>query len=222
MVPELSLERKETLIALHSSNRVTKHWLISVKPYPHTTNCTGDTRQYRGKIGTQKTYDTMTRLTKEQKAYIAGFLDGDGCINAQLVRRPEYTLHFQIRVTLTFFQKTTRHWVLLYLHKLLKHGSVRKRNDGMSEYAIVGKDPVKQCLQLLYPYLKLKKVQARRVLQIIDQLQKDQDPQAFVKLCEVVDTFQDLNDSKRRTINSDTVRSHFLSLHLLPVPVETI
>ena len=63
---------------------------------------------------------------------------------------------------------------------------------------------------------------ARRVLQIISQLQKDQDPQAFVKLCEVVDTFQDLNDSKKRTLTSEVVRSYFLSLNLLPVPVETI
>ena len=59
------------------------------------------------KTCTQKThkYDTI-----EQKAYIAGFLDGDGCINAQIVKRPDYKLQFQIRVTLTFFQKTKRHW----------------------------------------------------------------------------------------------------------------
>jgi hypothetical protein len=164
----------------------------------------------------------MTQLTTAQKAYIAGFIDGDGCINAQIVRRPDYKLHYQVRVTLTFFQKTSRHWILLQLHKLLKLGTLRKRNDGMSEYAIVGKASVKNCLQLLYPYLRLKKLHARRVLQIITQLQKDQDPQAFVKLCEVVDTFQDLNDSKMRTVTSQIVRSHFLELNLLPVPVETI
>ena len=107
----------------------------------------------------------MTHLKNEQKAYIAGFLDGDGCINAQIVKRPDYKLHFQIRVTLTFFQKTKRHWILLQLQKLLKLSTIRKRNDGMSEYAIVGKDSVKKCLHLLYPYIKLKKVHARRVLQ---------------------------------------------------------
>ena len=164
----------------------------------------------------------MTHLNNEQKAYIAGFLDGDGCINAQIVKRPDYKLHFQIRVTLTFFQKTKRQWILLQLQKLLKVGTIRKRNDGMSEYAIVGKDSVKKCLHLLYPYIKLKKVHARRVLQIISQVQKNQDPQTFIKLCEVVDTFEDLNDSKKRTITSKVVCSHFLSLNLLPVPVETI
>jgi len=164
----------------------------------------------------------MTQLTKEQKAYIAGFLDGDGCINAQIVKRPDYKLQFQIRVTLTFFQKTKRHWILLQLQNLLKLGTIRKRNDGMSEYVIVGKESVKKCLHLLYPYIRLKKVHTRRVLQIISQLHKNQDPQTFLKVCEVVDTFEHLNDSKKRTMTSKVVCSHFVALNLLPVPVETI
>ena len=169
-----------------------------------------------------KKHTNMTQLTKEQKAYIAGFLDGDGCINAQIVKRPDYKLQFQIRVTLTFFQKTKRHWILLQLQNLLKLGAIRKRNDGMSEYVIVGKESVKKCLHLLYPYIRLKKVHTRRVLQIISQLHKNQDPQTFLKLCEVVDTFEHLNDSKKRTMTSKVVCSHFVALNLLPVPVETI
>ena len=169
-----------------------------------------------------KKHTSMTQLTKEQKAYIAGFLDGDGCINAQIIKRPDYTLQFQIRVTLTFFQKTKRHWILLQLQKLLKLGTIRKRNDGMSEYVIVGKESVKKCLHLLYPYIRLKKVHTRRVLQIISQLHKNQDPHTFLKVCEVVDTFEHLNDSKKRTMTSKVVCSHFVALNLLPVPVETI
>lgn len=41
--------------------------------------------------------------------YIAGFFDGDGCINVQIVRRVDYKLKFQIRFSVTFFQKTKRH-----------------------------------------------------------------------------------------------------------------
>jgi len=36
-------------------------------------------------------------------AYLAGFLDGDGCLNEQIIRRPEYRLGFQIRVSTVFF-----------------------------------------------------------------------------------------------------------------------
>jgi hypothetical protein len=164
----------------------------------------------------------MAALTHIDKAYIAGFLDGDGCVNAQIIRKPDYVLHYHIRVSITFFQKTTRHWFLLALYNMLRVGSIRKRKDGMSEYTIVGKASVKKIVTLLLPYVRLKKRHALRVLQIITQLEKAQDPHAFVKLCEVVDTFQDLNDSKKRTLTSAVVRSHFLQLHLLHIPVETI
>jgi len=168
------------------------------------------------------TTQTLKHLTPTQCAYIAGFLDGDGSINAQIVRQPEYILKFQIRVTLTFFQKTSRYWVLLQLHKLLKYGTLRKRSDGMAEYAIVGKQAVKHCIELLQPYLRVKKQHTVCILQIIKQLQKNMEPEAFVKLCTLVDKFKVLNDSKKRTLTSETVQNHFLSLNLLSVPVETI
>ena len=164
----------------------------------------------------------LRRLTTEEKAYIAGFLDGDGSINAQIVQRNDYVLKFQIRVSVTFFQKTTRHWFLLQLQKQLNYGTLRKRPDGMSEYTIVGKESVKHCIRLLKPYLKLKKRHAVLILQIIKQLEKNQEPEAFVKLCEEVDKFEYLNDSKKRTVKSTTVRSLFLELGLLGIPVETI
>ena len=174
----------------------------------------------------------LRRLTTEEKAYIAGFLDGDGSINAQIVQRKDYVLKFQIRVSVTFFQKTTRHWFLLQLQKQLNYGTLRKRPDGMSEYTIVGKESVNHCIRLLKPYLKLKKRHAVWILQIIEQLQTGgatQEPQAFVKLCEEVDKFGELNyapkggtPSKKRQVTSTTVRSLFLKLNLLSVPVETI
>jgi len=51
----------------------------------------------------------MKDISEKEKSYIAGFLDGDGCVNAQIVRREDYRLRFQIRVSITFFQKTKRH-----------------------------------------------------------------------------------------------------------------
>jgi LAGLIDADG endonuclease len=150
---------------------------------------------------------TLKQLSSTDLAYIAGFLDGDGCINAQLVRRSDYILKFQIRYSLTFFQKTSRHWFLLKLQKQLGFGTVRKRPDGMSEYAVIGAASVKLLVQALLPYLVLKKNQATLVVQIIDTMSKSQDPQAFLKLCEMVDTIADLNDSKKRTLRASVVRS---------------
>jgi hypothetical protein len=77
----------------------------------------------------------------------------------------------------------------------------------MSEYVLVGKSSVKQLLQALLPYLRLKKKQAQLVIKISENLSKSQDPQAFLKLCEMVDTIADLNDSKKRILKASVVRS---------------
>ena len=56
-----------------------------------------------------KPLQQLKRINKTELAYLAGFVDGDGCINAQIVKRPDYKFKFQIRFTVSFFQKTTRH-----------------------------------------------------------------------------------------------------------------
>jgi LAGLIDADG endonuclease len=48
-------------------------------------------------------------------AYIAGFLDGDGSIFFQLVRRKDYCLGYQVRTSIAFYQKTENERILLWL-----------------------------------------------------------------------------------------------------------
>ena len=159
----------------------------------------------------------MNLINESEKAYIAGFLDGDGCINAQLVRRRGYRLLFQVRVSITFFQSTKRHWFLLQLQKSLGCGYVRKRNDGISEYCVVGTTSVSALCKELLPYLRLKRRQAALVSTIIGRLSRHQSVSAFLDLCELVDQIADCNDSKKRTITTCLVRKE---LDLL-FPVET-
>ena len=167
----------------------------------------------------------LKRLSPVELSYIAGFLDGDGSIYAQIVKRSDYRLKFQIRVSITFYQKTTRHWFLIQLKNQLQYGTLRKnKSNGMSDYTIVGEDAVKYCLEALRPHLKIKKRQATLLLQIIKQSQKKEEPHAFLTRCKLVDQVSRLNDSKvseKRKITSETVRSLFLKLNLLSVPVET-
>jgi len=85
----------------------------------------------------------LKRLSPVELSYIAGFLDGDGSIYAQIVKRSDYRLKFQIRVSITFYQKTTRHWFLIQLKNQLQYGTLRKnKTNGMSDYTIVGEDAV--------------------------------------------------------------------------------
>lgn len=41
-------------------------------------------------------------------AYLAGYVDGDGSIIAQLVKRDDYRYKFQIKISIIFHQKTKR------------------------------------------------------------------------------------------------------------------
>ena len=68
-------------------------------------------------------------MTKEDIAYIAGFLDGDGCIMLQLVYRHDYVLGYQIRASIVFYQKQQYIDFLAELKEQLGYGYIRKRND---------------------------------------------------------------------------------------------
>lgn len=143
--------------------------------------------------------------------YIAGFLDGDGCINAQIVRRKDYKLGFQIRVYIVFAQKSTRNWFIDFLHSIIKIGIIRHRKDGITEYTITGIKNVRLLMNNIYPYIIMKKNQADLIIEIMNELEKEQTKTSFLKLCKKVDQFAEFNDSKKRTINYNYVQSYYNS-----------
>jgi hypothetical protein len=168
--------------------------------------------QYRGKMS----------MKNEEKAYIAGFLDGDGSIMAQLVKRKDYKLRYQIRVSVVFYQKNTHQEFLLWLKEQLGYGYVRMRNDGMSEYTIVGFREVQSVLTLLYPFLHLKKELAKDVMDLIKRHppQRKMTISKLLNLSELVDKTAKFNYSKKRT-NTTTQLKKNLREQGIDIPVET-
>jgi len=148
-------------------------------------------------------------VSNEEKAYIAGFLDGDGCIMAQLVRRKDYIYGYQVRTSIVFYQKTSHREILSWLKRQLEYGYIRDRNDGMTEYTIVGFKEVQEILVLLYPFLRLKKVLAKLVLQLIRVHPKKMSPQGLLKVSVLVDKTATFNYSKKRTNTRKTVKAFF-------------
>jgi hypothetical protein len=51
----------------------------------------------------------LKNLTELEKAYLAGFIDGDGSIIIQLVKDNTHKFGFYIRISLVFYQKTKNH-----------------------------------------------------------------------------------------------------------------
>ena len=160
---------------------------------------------------------TISPITK---SYIAGFLDADGCVMFQLIRRKDYTYGYQIRASIVFYQKTNHRSHLEWFKKLFKVGYLRNRNDGMTEYTIVGLEPVIRILKLLQPYVHLKKKHVKLALKIYRLLKgKKNNPKKFnlanfIKASSLVDQFGTINYSKRR-VNTSKKLIKFLKQHYL-------
>nr|YP_009130546.1 putative LAGLIDADG homing endonuclease [Tydemania expeditionis]CEO91076.1 putative LAGLIDADG homing endonuclease [Tydemania expeditionis] len=158
-----------------------------------------------------KNMNKNIELTSDEIAYIAGFLDGDGCLLAQLIRREDYRYGYQIRISIYFYQKTKRHWFLLWMKKKLRYGTLRKRNDGMSEYCIVGTLPVQRILTLICDKLRIKHKLCKLILTIIEDLKTVENAQDFLQVALKVDQVAQWTDSKKRKITASVVENFLKS-----------
>ena len=153
-------------------------------------------------------------------AYVAGFLDGDGSIFFQLVRRTDYLFGFQVRCSIAFYQKTEKAEILEWLQGIFKKGYIRHRKTGISDYTIVEPDGVRSILLMLEEFVRLKHEQVALGLKILQRLQQASDAASFLEVCRMVDRFKELNYSKKRAISSVEVQK-FLEQHRHIAPVET-
>jgi hypothetical protein len=154
----------------------------------------------------------MKTLSIEQACYLAGFIDGDGSILAQIVQRKDYVLKFQVRVCVSITQKMNRIHHLNKIQSEIGKGTIRNRGDGCAEFAIVGHKNVCAFIKQIVPYLRNKKKQANLIIRICEQLdQTKNNPQKFLPLCKLADQIAELNDSKTRRNTAKTVEKQFLS-----------
>lgn len=157
----------------------------------------------------------MKTLSVEQASYLAGFIDADGCILAQIVSRKDYVLKFQIRVSVTCIQKMNQIHHLKHFESEIGKGTVRDRGDGIGEFAIVGHKNVFAFLKQITPYLRIKKKQANLVIRICEQLDlTKKNPQKFLELCDLVDQTSALNGSKKRFMTAQYVKDTWKDLGL--------
>lgn len=150
-------------------------------------------------------------LSNEEKAYIAGFLDGDGSILVQIIK-VNYSYKFTFRYTIQFVQKKQYHNIMLWLKSKLKVGNIRIRKDNISEYAITSKYAIALIIKELMPYLKIKKKLGKFILKIIEEELKIKNKLDFLKVCKMVDETIKLTYSKKRKITSNIVEQYFNSL----------
>lgn len=157
----------------------------------------------------------MNIINRDDLFYLAGFIDGDGSLVAQFVRRPDYVFKFQIRFTVQITQLKKRRDFLFSIQKLIGYGTIRDRGN-ISDYVLTETKCVYSFLKQLSPFLRIKKRQADLILQIIEQLPsaKNSAP-LFIELCTIVDQVSECNDSKTKKITAEVVAKELRKLKII-------
>lgn len=148
----------------------------------------------------------MNKLSIAQRAYIAGFLDGDGSIYVRLKPNATYRFRHQVAPNIVFFQAKKERAGLEQIQQMTGVGYLRDRNDGIVEYIIGDTASMSALLQTILPYLYLKKRQALIMLKILQRKKLVKNGADFMKICLLIDQFQQLNYSKRRVQTSLVVQ----------------
>ena len=106
------------------------------------------------------------KFTEVERAYLAGFFDGDGCIMATIERHKEKKFGFRIRLTFKVSQADP--FIINYLHNKSGVGKVRK-NRTTYDWLIRDQIIVKNILEMIFPYVKIKRKQLKYAFRIADK-----------------------------------------------------
>ena len=135
-----------------------------------------------------------------KRAYLAGFLDGDGSIYVRLKPNSTYKYGFQVAPYIVFFQSQKSRVNFEKICSVVGLGHLRERNDGILEYIISRHDAIIIFLELIKPYTILKKEQVALMIKILKQKEKIESQADFSKLAQMIDEFRNINYSKKRKI----------------------
>lgn len=139
----------------------------------------------------------MSLNSSQFKAYLAGFLDGDGSIYVRAKPNDSYKFGYQIAPYVAFFQSSSCKSFPNLCEKI-GYGKLRLRKDGIYEFTINKQDEIMDFLAKVSPYLELKQAQAKLMLEILASKKQVKTASDFTQLLNRIDTFRDLNYSKKR------------------------
>lgn len=137
-------------------------------------------------------------LSVQQRAYIAGFLDGDGSIYVRAKPNKSYKFDYQIAPSVILFQSEKSEDALRQLHRMINIGYIRRRKDGILELTINRIDEIKEFLEIVEPFSIFKKKQIILMKKIVSSKEKIENEEDFKSLLELVDSYRELNYSKKR------------------------
>lgn len=140
----------------------------------------------------------MRLISSIRRAYLAGFLDGDGSVYVRLKPSNDYRYGFQIAPYIVLFQSSKGKTSFEEVCSLINLGYMRERKDGILEYTINRISNILEFINLVRPFVILKKRQVELMIQILEQKKKVENEKDFEALMKLIDSFRELNYSKKR------------------------
>ena len=108
--------------------------------------------------------NTVGSRSNIERAYIAGFLDGDGSIMLQIKKRNDTKRGYRFMATICFYQDTRHDKGLYWIREVLGAGYISERNDSITELRINGFSTVEAILIELKPFIRFKKIQTQAMI----------------------------------------------------------
>src|SRR3989338_698001 len=146
-------------------------------------------------------------MTEVEKAYVAGLLDGDGSIMAHIEPRRDCRFGYRIRVVVKFSQHESNDATLNELKQLCGDGYVSQANKHVRELALKSATSVRRLLQALEPYVRIKRTQVKRALELLELLEDVKTLEQFKRAASVADAISaaNLKSSSRRKHSSQSI-----------------
>ena len=154
-------------------------------------------------------------MNDSTKAYIAGFLDGDGSIMLQMKPRVGMRYGYRIYATICFYQDSAHETELRWILEQLGVGYVSKRNDNIAELRINGYERVEKVLLELREHIRFKRQQVQLMLEVLAMVKVKQTPEGFLKACKLADEISALNYASRRKHTAENVEQYLRKERLL-------
>jgi len=141
-------------------------------------------------------------FSEVNKAYISGFLDGDGAIMACIEKHAEKKFGFRVRICIKISQNNYK--ILNWCKLITGIGNVRNVRNNECEWIIRNQEDAKSLLELLIPYLRIKKKQANLAKRILNT--KIKTIKGLLKTAELADALSKLN------VRSQGRRKNFMTM----------
>ena len=136
------------------------------------------------------------------KAYISGLLDGDGAIMACIEKHAEKKFGFRVRIYIKISQNNYK--ILNWCKLTTRMGNVINVKNDEYEWRIRNQEDAKFLLELLLPYLKIKKRQGYLAKKILNT--KIKTIKGLLKIAELADALSKLN------VRSQGRRKNFMAM----------